>query len=283
MHRKVLGSRDHAVVARIVALHALHKGHAHARGQERIFAVSLLPAAPARIAEDVHVRRPEIQPLKDLAEPAILFHKHVVLDAGLNTDGYRHLVDRSRIERRGQCDWLGILRNPLRSHAVQRLAPPVVGRHVQPLNGTRLIHQLGCLLFQRHPAHKVGGALLGRQARIHIRRLLGLLRTNRPQSCAAQQRRCQHPHSRFSHCFPRARRLSAQVQNVRNFRTALRSKTKLRQKPLSSPTKVSDSLMENRFMFHSRTPAKYPPRKVLSGAFQVLSGAPPALEGCDTH
>ena len=41
----------------------LHELDAHARREVRIFAVGLLAAAPARIAEDVDVRRPEGQAL----------------------------------------------------------------------------------------------------------------------------------------------------------------------------------------------------------------------------
>ena len=37
------------------------------RRQERVFAVGLLAAAPARVAEDVDVRRPERQATKDAA------------------------------------------------------------------------------------------------------------------------------------------------------------------------------------------------------------------------
>ena len=67
------------------------KATAHLAGQERIFAIGLLAAAPARIAEDVDVGRPEIQPLGDamsLARAA----RHVELDPRLGADGDRHLL-----------------------------------------------------------------------------------------------------------------------------------------------------------------------------------------------
>ena len=66
VHGEVLGRGDDAVVLRIVALHAGDEGDAHARGEERIFAVGFLAAAPARIAEDVDVGRPEVEALEDV-------------------------------------------------------------------------------------------------------------------------------------------------------------------------------------------------------------------------
>jgi len=47
---------------RSAALHAAHEGRADRPRQEAILAVGLLPAAPARVAEDVDVRRPEGRP-----------------------------------------------------------------------------------------------------------------------------------------------------------------------------------------------------------------------------
>ncbi len=65
VHGKVLAGGHRAQVVQVSALHAADKGHAHLGGQERVFAVGLLAAAPARIAKDVDVRRPEGQPEKD--------------------------------------------------------------------------------------------------------------------------------------------------------------------------------------------------------------------------
>src|SRR5580698_10025651 len=55
----VLGRGDGFEVLRIIALDAFDESYAHARGEEGIFAVGLLAAAPARIAEDVDVGRPD--------------------------------------------------------------------------------------------------------------------------------------------------------------------------------------------------------------------------------
>ena len=76
MHGEVLGRGDHAIVVRIVALHAGNEGHAHAAGEERILAVGLLAAAPARIAEDVNVGCPEVEAFQDVAMPGSLHPAH---------------------------------------------------------------------------------------------------------------------------------------------------------------------------------------------------------------
>jgi len=60
VHGIVLGRRDHAVVLRVFALHAGHKGHTQPRGQKRVLAGGLLSASSTGIAKDVDVGRPEI-------------------------------------------------------------------------------------------------------------------------------------------------------------------------------------------------------------------------------
>ena len=65
VHGIVLRCRNGQVVLRIVALQSGHVGNAHAAGEEGIFAVGFLTAAPARIAKDVQIRRPEIEASHD--------------------------------------------------------------------------------------------------------------------------------------------------------------------------------------------------------------------------
>src|SRR6185437_11711125 len=55
VYGEVLGCGDNAEVAGIGALHAGDEGDGHAAGEEWVLAVGLLPAAPARVAEDVDV------------------------------------------------------------------------------------------------------------------------------------------------------------------------------------------------------------------------------------
>jgi hypothetical protein len=88
---------------------------------------------------------------------------------------------------------------PLGCHAVQRLAPPVVGGHAEPRNGARLVHQLARLFFERHALHQVGRALLRRQIRIQVRGLSGVLRPQCARRAQPQQSSRHHSHSKHRH------------------------------------------------------------------------------------
>src|SRR6185312_654141 len=104
--RIMLGGGDGAKILRIVALHTLNESAADLSGQERILAIGLLAATPARIAEDVDVGRPEIEALGDaviLTRPA----RHVELDPRLGADGDAHLLDARRVKGGGQTDRFG--------------------------------------------------------------------------------------------------------------------------------------------------------------------------------
>ena len=99
---------DDAIVVRIIALHAGYESDGHARAQEGIFAISLLAAAPARVAKDVDVRSPEVESLKDV-RVSISFVL-CVFDSSFNADGCRHLVNAWCIEGRRKTDGFGELR-----------------------------------------------------------------------------------------------------------------------------------------------------------------------------
>ena len=103
VHREVLAGRDGAQVLEVVALHAADEGNAHAAGQERIFAVGLLAAAPARIAKDVDVGRPERESVKDAVVAFAL--RLVVLGAGLVGDHVAHAVQHRCGPRWRPCRW----------------------------------------------------------------------------------------------------------------------------------------------------------------------------------
>ena len=64
VNSEMLRRRDNSKVVRIVSLHSGDERHSQPPAQERIFSIRLLSAPPARIAEDVHIRGPEIQPAK---------------------------------------------------------------------------------------------------------------------------------------------------------------------------------------------------------------------------
>ncbi len=81
MHGKVLDRGNGLEIGRVVTLQALDELHGQPAGQERIFPIGLLSPAPARITEDVDVRRPEGQALID--EPLAVAHELMVLGPGL--------------------------------------------------------------------------------------------------------------------------------------------------------------------------------------------------------
>ena len=174
VHGVMLGRGNGAIVARIVALQARHEGDAHAAGQEGIFAVGLLAAAPARIAEDVDVRRPEVEALEDIAEcPPLVFSACMYLM-------------RPSVPMISAMEWIALVSNvaarPIGSG--NDVTPFVFAtpcsaslhqsydRHVQPRHGTSLVHELAGLLFQRQALHQVGGALLRRKVGVQISRLV---------------------------------------------------------------------------------------------------------------
>ena len=174
VHGVVFGSRNDTIVFRIVALHAGDKRHAHARCQKWIFAVSFLTASPAGIAKDIDVRRPEVQSFKDVAVP--IAHASNVTGAPFYANHNGHTVDRIGVKSRGQANRLGELGGSVPSHTMQRLAPPVVVRHIQPRDGARLVYELGYLFLHGHAMNQVRRPLLWRQGWVQICRLRGVLR-----------------------------------------------------------------------------------------------------------
>ena len=160
VHGIVLGCCDRAVVLRIVALHSGDVGNAHAAGEERIFAVGLLSAAPARITEDVQVRGPEIQ--ASAMMPACPSRASCTCLMRPSIPIWVAMAWMSRrIEGRGQTDRLRILRYTLVDHAVERLTPPLVRRNVEPRNCGGLVLHLRSLFRKGHAMHQVGCPLLG--------------------------------------------------------------------------------------------------------------------------
>ena len=174
----VLRGRNGQVILWIVALQSGHVGNAHAAGQERVFAVGLLTAAPARIAKDVQIRRPEIEASHDAGVSlARILH---VLDASLNANLGRHGVNSRRIERGSQADGLGILGYTLVDHSVKGLAPPLVCGNVEPWNCRGVVLHLRSLLRKSHSVHQVGSPLFRRQIGVQIPE--ESLHLGRPQS-----------------------------------------------------------------------------------------------------
>src|ERR1039458_842609 len=120
-----------------------------------------------------------------------------MLDAPLDADVRRHGMNPRHVKSSAQADRLRKLGYAVVDYSVKRLAPPVVGRNVEPRNGAGAIHQLRSPFFKRHAAHEVCCALLRRQAWIKIRRFL--LSLNTP--VAAQHSGNSQMHPETSHNF----------------------------------------------------------------------------------
>ena len=166
----VLGARRTLEIARVIALQAAHEGRAHRAGEEGILAPRFLAAAPARVAEDIDIGRPEGEPLV-VARLAIAAQRGVILGAPLVADGGGDLLDQRRIPRGGHAD--GLREDggaAVAGNAVQRLAPPVVGRDPQPRDGRCVEDKLAEFLFERHAADEIGDAVGKRLRRIEKER-----------------------------------------------------------------------------------------------------------------
>ncbi len=154
---EVLGSCNRLQIHRIRALQTLDEGDPESAGEERVFAIRLLPAAPAWIAKDVDVRGPDRQP--EVPGMHILADSLVVLGTRLGRDHGRDLPHQSPVPCGGHPDRLGKHgRISGARNSVQPLTPPIVLRHAKPGDRRRRIHHLRNLLFQRHARDKVRGA-----------------------------------------------------------------------------------------------------------------------------
>ena len=168
---EMFGRGDHSKIFRVVSLHSGNKGDSHPSGKKWIFTVGFLAAAPAGIAENIYVRRPEIQAFHDVATAGA--HRLVMLGARFCTDYDRHFVNQRRIKSRGESD-------RFREHgggsgigdAVKSFAPPVVARHLQPRNGSCLVYQLRSFFFKRHSRHQIVHSFIQRQRGIEVRRMV---------------------------------------------------------------------------------------------------------------
>src|SRR4030081_491547 len=114
----VLGGGDQLQVFGIVALDAADKRDAHAAGEERIFSVGLLAAAPTRIAKNVDVGGPKSESEEHLV--VVFAHSLVVLGTRFGGDGLAHAMHKIRVPSGGHADDLWEVRGVARkSDAVQ--------------------------------------------------------------------------------------------------------------------------------------------------------------------
>src|SRR6266550_8962059 len=120
----MLGRRDNFQILLIVALQSLDEFDSEPAREVRIFAVGFLAAAPARVAKDIDVWRPEGETIKPAPIPAPL--RLVILRARLFRDDSRDTVDQLRVERCSKTDGLREYCRNAESDAVQGFVPPVV-------------------------------------------------------------------------------------------------------------------------------------------------------------
>ncbi len=160
VHRVMFGGGDGLQILRIVALQAVDEVHGHLARQVGILAVGFHAASPPRIAEQVDVGSPEGQALVDIALAAA--DEFVILGAGLVADRGGHPQGQVRIPGGGQADRLRKNRGASGArHPVQALVPPVVGRNSEPLDGRRIVHELGDFFLQRHAGDQIVHAAFG--------------------------------------------------------------------------------------------------------------------------
>jgi len=195
VHREMFGASRRFEVPRIVALQTAHERRAEHTREHRVLAPRFLSASPARVAEDIDVRRPEGQALVVPAFPGEP-QRLVVLGPRLVRDGRGHPPHELRVPRGRQPDDLRKHRGPaVPRHAVQRLVPVIVGWNPKPRHGPRRVHHLRDLLVQRQLPHQIGHALIERQERVAEARGRGHASIYRH---ATVSRKAARPLSRFS-------------------------------------------------------------------------------------
>jgi hypothetical protein len=173
VHGKVLAGSHGAQMLQVLALHSVDKGYAQSGGQEWVFAVGFLAAAPAGIAKDVDVGRPEGQSIEDAVVALAL--RLVVLGAGFGGDDVAHGVDDRGVPGGGHADGLGKDGGVAGAgDAMQGFVPGLVVGNAEAGNGSGPIFKLTGFFVQGHSANQVVGALCRGKVGVEIRGLLRL-------------------------------------------------------------------------------------------------------------
>ncbi len=93
----------------------------------------------------------------------------LILGAGFIGDGGGDAEDQIGVPGGGEAD--GFRENGGAAgarHAVEALVPPIVGRDAEPLDGGRIVHELGDFLLQGHAGEQVVDAFFKRRGRIFV-------------------------------------------------------------------------------------------------------------------
>src|SRR5579862_3692095 len=161
----VLGSGDGAQVVGVVALDAFDECGSETGGKEGVFAVGFLPAAPARIAEDVDVWRPDGEAVEAVVH--VVADSVVVLGAGFDGDDVADAADQGSVPGGGIANGLGKHGGESGARdAVEAFVPPVVGGDVEAGNGGGAIKGLRDFFFEGEAGDQVVDALNDGEGRI---------------------------------------------------------------------------------------------------------------------
>ncbi len=129
-------------------------------GEKRVLAVSLLTAAPARIAEDVDVGRPEGEPIKDAVIALAL--GLVIFCARFSGDDVAHGMDHAGIPGCSHADGLrkdrGVAARAQRRAGLRSMSD---SREPEAGNGDGLVFKLVGFLVEGHAADQIVRALGG--------------------------------------------------------------------------------------------------------------------------
>ena len=166
VHGEVLRRGDDAEVVGVCALHAGDEGDGHATGEEGVFAVGLLAAAPAWVAKDVDVGRPEGEAEELLV--LIVADGFVVFGAGFGGDDLGFAVNEGRVPGGGHADDLREVGGGAGDcDAVIAFVPPEVCRDAEPRDGGCVIAHLLDFFFERHLGDERVDAVFEGSRRVH--------------------------------------------------------------------------------------------------------------------
>ena len=144
----MLGAGSSFQVLWVIALQAAHKRSAHFAGQERVFTPGFLAAPPARIAENIDIRRPKGQSLVEVWFP--LFSQGLmILGAAFVADGRGDGFHQLRVPGGRHADGLRENRGAaIAADTMQPLVPKVVGRDAQARHTIDRVNKLPEFFFQ---------------------------------------------------------------------------------------------------------------------------------------
>ncbi len=142
-----------------VSLHPLDISGRKSRSQKRILSERFLSASPARIAENVDIRRPKSKSLVDV----VIFMLVVLVEfySCFGGDHIGNCVNPCRIKGCGKRDCVWEYRCRAAScYAMGAFIPPVVCMNSQSFDGGRIVQELGDFFLNGHFCNELFCALV---------------------------------------------------------------------------------------------------------------------------